>query len=123
MTWTNIWVYGYRAALEAWIEAKKIDDGEGGRHLPHEIFVVGPCFPQELDGVDADGNPKYKRKGGAVKCLWLFSLCGDSNTLVDEIKVLNGPYTIIEGKTHADMLVDYPEHCLGQGIPHIAEIA
>lgn len=122
MTWTNIWVYGYRAALEAWIEAKKVDDEYGGRSLPHEIFVVGPCYPQEQDGVDADGNPIYKRKTGAVRCIWCFSLYGDAATLVDEIKVLNGPYTIIEGQGHAYMLQNYPEHCLGQGIPHIAQL-
>ena len=120
-TWKNIWIYGYRAALEAWIEAKKIDDGNGGKVLPHEIFVIGPCYPQEQDGVDELGSPKYKRKTGSVKCIWCFSIL-DNLDLIEEIRVLNGPYTIIEDKTHEEMLVDYPNHCLGQGIPHIARI-
>lgn len=129
--WKNIWVHGLEPALEAWIEAKKIDDGNGGRTLPHELFVVGPTYPQEVDGVNEFGDPKYKRKTGAVKCIWLFSM-HKSLDLVEEIRVLNGPYDIHETKTvqiegqdvEAPMTIEdirvlYPEHCLGQGIPYI----
>jgi len=135
--WRNFWVHGLRAALEAWIEAKKIDDGYGGRVLPNEILVVGPCFPHEQDGTTPEGLPKYKRKTGAVKCLWLFSIYGDAQDLIDEVKVLQGPYDIhdtmdyeyedfdgnvMQGErqvTIEDIRQLYPDFALGQGIPYI----
>ena len=122
MNWTEIFIYGHRTALEAWIEAKKIEDDNGDRHLPHGILVRGPIFPQEQTGVDAEGNPTYARKTGAVKCLWLFCLYDSEISLLDEVKVLNGPYTIRENTSISEINVLYPNHCLGQAIPHLARI-
>ena len=119
-TWKNIWVYGYRTALEAFIEGKKIaDEQTGGKHLPHEIFMTEPTYPQEQDGVNEFGNPSYRRKGGNPKVLWLFSLKGDADTLIDELKVLQGPYDVHENVTIEDIRILYPDFALGQGIPYI----
>jgi len=113
--WTNIWVYGYRTALEQFLNTKKDEDG----NLPHEILCVGPVYPQELTGTNDEGLPIYTKKSGAVKCLWLFSLYGDAETLIDEFKLLQGPYTVIEGKTVEEVRELYPAIALGQGIPYI----
>ena len=132
-TWTNIWVYGYKTALEAFLDTKR-DEND---NLPHEILCVGPVYPQEQTGTTEDGMPIYSRKGGNPKVLWLFSLYGDAETLVDEFKVLNGPYVVhdkveydyedLEGNvvratrpiTIKEIRELYPEFCVGQGIPYI----
>lgn len=133
-TWKNIWVVGQVNAMEAFLDAKKINDGEGGRHLPHEIFVVGPIYPQVQDGTDDNGNPKYKKKAGTQPGLWCFSLHGDQQTLVEELRLLSNPnYTILDTKIEesdvglievpmslSDIKELYPEFALGQGVPHIA---
>lgn len=123
MEWTNIWVVGQAQAMTAFLNAKKVDDGQGGQVLPHGIFVTAPVYPQVADGVDEWGNPKYKKKSGAQPALWCFSLYGDKATLVDELKLLNNPnYTILENLNIDDVISLYPDYALGQGIPHIAEI-
>ena len=118
--WTNIWVHGLEPALSAWIESKKISDTDGASVLPHEIFVSGPVMPMVQDGVDDEGLPKYKPKnGGAPQMgIWLFSLYGTKADLIDEIKVLNGPYTIHENTTIEEMRELYPEHAIAT-IPYI----
>lgn len=119
MSWTNVWVYGLRTALESWLDSHRNAEGK----LPHDLFVVGPCYPQEQSGVDAFGNPRYVRRAGSVKCLWLFSLNGTSKDLLNQVKVLNGPYVIYENASLDEIKALYPSHCLGQGIPHIARIS
>jgi len=112
--WNNIWVYGYKTALEQFLETKKTDG-----KLPHEILCVGPIYPHEIGEVLPNGIQTYNRKSGAVKCLWLFSLYGDAEDLIDEFKVLNGPYTIHENMTIEEIRELYPAFTLGQGIPYI----
>jgi len=135
--WVNIWVYGYRTALEQFMDGRKIADEHGNKSLPHEILMVGPIFPQVEDGVDELGNPRYKRKTGNQKALWLFSLHGTRADLIDQLQVLQGPYEIhdlvnYEYKDFDGAVIQatrpitidevrqlYPEHCLGQAIPYI----
>ena len=136
-TWTNIWVYGYRTALERFMDTRKIEDEDGNMVLPHGILCVGPVYPHEQDGVDDYANPVYKRKSGAVKCLWLFSLYGDKADLIDELKVLQGPYDIHDFVDYEyededgnviqaqrpysveEMRELYPEMTIGTAIPYI----
>ncbi len=116
-TWDTFYVVGNEPALTAWLNNKKIAF-KSKSYLPNDIQVTDPIYPQQPDGTtNVFGLPNYERKGGNPQAMWLFGLHGDKQALLDEIKVLNGPYTVYETESIEDIRVLYPEYTLGQAIP------
>jgi len=79
-------------------------------------------WPMEQDGVDDDGNPVYKRIQGRRDVLILMSVRNAKGKKVKKKLKKDLPTLIDVSSDMSQLRIDYPDHTVGQVIPHIAKI-
>ena len=121
--WKHAYIYGDYGNLKQFLVDKWPDEeSEKGYDLPGEFYFKGSyLLPMEEAGTVTDESGEhmtYRPIAGRADILCLISARAEGVAVYDELSAL--PDVSLHVSDREEIAELYPEHALGQAIPHIS---